>query len=246
MREDQNNFSYWYPKIKDCGAHVPESVIIPVPDEIVECFFMERKTDEDTVYQFVKEQVLPRIPKEFAPLVFVKNGTFSNKYDFRSCVTHPDALDIARSIIDINYMALLYGADGCTELVFRKHVRDDGKHYEIYGGMPLQPEFRVFYDFDRRKVLYTANYWDWDYCHDTIAHQSMTDGLVYEKAYEEIEKFYETQKDDVARIAGDVLKDVKLDGKWSVDFMYADGKYWLIDMATAEKSAYWEPGREDR
>ena len=40
-----------------------------------------------------------------------------------------------------------------------------------------------------------------------------------------------------------------LNGQWSVDILMDEsGTLWLIDMAIAQRSAYWElqPGKDDR
>lgn len=56
----------------------------------------------------------------------------------------------------------------------------------------------------------------------------------------------EKNKDIVAEKVGECLADVKLQGKWSVDIMWDEesGSYYLIDMALAEESAYWNPERK--
>ena len=42
-------------------------------------------------------------------------------------------------------------------------------------------------------------------------------------------------------LVSDKLKSIKdLEGVWSVDIMEDNGDFWLIDMALAKDSAYWE------
>ncbi len=50
---------------------------------------------------------------------------------------------------------------------------------------------------------------------------------------------FNENKDDVVAKVESAMKDVYLTGKWSVDIMLADGKMYLIDMATAETSYYY-------
>ena len=244
FKSDINNFSYWFPKIKDCGANVPESVVVPVPENVMKCFFMERENDERQVQAWVEEAVMPAV-KGMKSLLFVKNGTFSGKFRFRSCTPMRSVSHLTASIIDINYDALCVDAGGNTEMVFRERVgwRDEWDCYKIYEGMPLRPEFRVFYDFDRKKVLYAVNYWNWDYCHEAIS-RDRTDKIAYEAAYPAINTFFVEHKQEVMEMAGKHMENVEgFSGAWSIDYMYADGKYWLIDMATARTSAYWNPGK---
>ena len=138
----------------------------------------------------------------------------------------------------------MFGAGGCTELILREYI-PAGEKPCIYQGMPLRPEFRCFYDFDQKKLLYTKNYWDWDYCHDAIA-EDATDKIVYEKIYPDIEAEYTARLSEVEEMVTKYMPQVQLSGIWSVDIMYnsADDIYYLIDMAIARQSAYWDPKYE--
>lgn len=239
---DQNNFSYWFEKVKSCGIAVPNSIIIPVPEEMLDCFYMERKDDGRAIYDWVCKEVYPKRPSS---LVFVKNGAFSNKFNFSDCAPPADVFSLTSSIINIQYTSLCYETGGNTEIVLRERVglNDEVGCYRIYNGMPLRPEFRVFYDFDLHRALYVINYWDWDYCYEAIAGDK-TDGLVYEAAYPAIKAFYEEHKQEAMFLVDTHMKNVSgLSGIWSVDLMWADGKYWLIDMAIGKRSAYYDPER---
>ena len=49
-------------------------------------------------------------------------------------------------------------------------------------------------------------------------------------------------KDAVQVMVSDAMRDVQgLTGQWSVDVLLDEQcKFWLIDMAIAQRSAYWE------
>ena len=247
LKENPNNFSNWFPKIENCGIIVPQSVCVPVPEDIVMAFFMDNE-DKDimTIFEWVKKEVVPMARKvqNCSPFVFVKNGSFSDKYTFSNCQCRVNALELTVSIININYSSLMFGAGGCTELILREYI-PAGEKPCIYQGMPLRPEFRCFYDFDQKKLLYTKNYWDWDYCHDAIA-EDATDKIVYEKIYPDIEAEYTARLSEVEEMVTKYMPQVQLSGIWSVDIMYnsADDIYYLIDMAIARQSAYWDPKYE--
>ena len=241
-RRDKNNFSFWFPKVENCGIKVPRSVVLIVPEEITHCFFMERKTDADDIAAWVRESVMPAI-KDLGSLLFIKNGGFSNKFDFRTCATRNNLYELVANICMINYQSLCFDTGGETELVIRQRIgwSDGDKCYHIYNGMPLRPEFRVFYDFDRRKVLYSVNYWDYDHCNEAIS-RDMTDGLAYNAAYHDIDAFFKENQKNVETIVDQHMSTVSgLDGIWSVDIMWYDNDYWLIDMAIGSASAYYDP-----
>lgn len=237
---DKNNFSFWFEKVKNCGIAVPESIVIPVPQDVLQCFFLERENDEQMIHDWVAREVFPKV--KFS-LLFVKNGAFSNKFNFKACAPEHNCSALTASIINIQYWSLCYETGGETEIVIRERVgwQNEGKCCRIYSGMPLRPEFRIFYDFDNHKALYTANYWDWNYCHDQIA-KDKTDGYVYELVYPELYDFYENHKQEAKQLVSDHMKNVTgLSGIWSVDLMWADDQFYLIDMAIGSRSAYYDP-----
>jgi hypothetical protein len=244
LKNNPNNISFWYPKIKDCGMLVPNTYIAEVPEEVLNACFMEGNQQEcmDIVYNWVKDELMPSIPDELHGLLFIKNGAYSNKFDFDTACARFSALDIARSVIEINYASLMFETGGNTELAIRERIM----HYDsivptIYHGMPLQNEYRVFYDFDNKKPLYIVNYWDWGYCHDAIS-RNITDKLIYECYYGRIQEHFEEMKDSVMELVDRHMQHVSgLNGIWSIDIMEANGRMWLIDMALGHRSAYWDP-----
>lgn len=91
-REHENDFSFWYPKIKDCGIPTPLTFYTKLPSaeeepeyvkRLYEAFYMEHpKEDEEAVKAYLEERVIPKL-KEMGLTghVFVKNGRFSNKFN---------------------------------------------------------------------------------------------------------------------------------------------------------------------
>ena len=247
IKEDRNNFSFWFPKIAGCGIKVPKSVVMEVPMEMCQHFYMdEPDKDMDAIHDWVERNAMSKIREAFNRFpIFVKNGTFSNKFSYANCVPSNTVDGIAQAMVNINYDSLLLGAGGQAELVVRERLgmQDLQSTYRIYGGLPLRPEFRVFYDFDRHQLLYTAEYWDWGYCHKSIT-RDRTDGLVYEAAYQDLHEAYTAMLPEVEALVRENLAGVTgLSGRWSVDVMYVEQEFYLIDMALAQQSAYYDPQR---
>lgn len=258
LRMDPNIMSNWFPAIeptdgKERKLHIPKTIIVQVPDDVCQSFFMERPGDRERIIQFVSEQVMPKAKESgIYPSIFMKNGGFSNKYQFNDCTPGADEVQVALNLINMNYAALCVSADGITEVCMRELIPHNEKEVPcIYHGMPLRPEFRVFYDFDRHQPLYIANYWDWKYCHDAIC-RDYTDKIVYEAYYPTLLAQYERFKDSVVEMVADDMKDITgLPGIWSVDVLYCEPQnhdfnkkyegFWLIDMAVGHRSAYWDP-----
>ena len=243
LHDNPNNFSFWFPKIRSCGLPMPGTVIIPVPEEVIRSEFLERDGDRQRITDFIKDSVLPAIPKEWNG-IFIKNGCFSDKFDFSLCHPKKGLKSISHSFREINMDSLAFDTGGNAEFVIREYIEGtpEDNRWTIYNGMPLRPEVRVFYDFSRKRVLYSANYWDWDYCHDSICSKFTEEKNNYEAAYPHILEMYEKEKGTVESLAHEHFKDIPdIEGFWSADFMLAGGQWWLIDMAIAGMSAYWDP-----
>lgn len=262
-RSEQNQFSFWWNKVKDCGIRVPETVIIKVPQELDEkgrnlfCrhFYMERPEDYPAIKKWVDDVVIPTLNTSplKGHLLFVKNSLYSNKFDARTCMPTLNPNALIDAIIDIQYSEYaqkMWGPYGDTEFVFRDRIQHMSNMVPcIYGGLPFRTEFRVFYDFDTREVIFTANYWDYDYCYPHL--YDRTDRIVFDAMKDEMQERFEKYRGEVEALVAEHMKDVQgLSGPWSIDIMLNEGfttayaekpnEFWLIDMAVAEESAYWD------
>lgn len=242
LKESPNNLSFWFPKIKDCGIRVPETFIIPVPVNVHTAFFGEDgEKGEILIHDFVKNDVMPVVEK-LPTLPFIKNGCFSDKFDFRFCCPADKELKtIIRSVTAIQAESLCYDTGGSLEIVLRERIPAADNAPRIYRGMPLNTEFRVFYDFDSHQALYVHNYWDRDYCEDAISRHP-EDGKVFAAAWPEIDDKYRENAQRVINTVDKALAKVDgLTGIWSVDILLdCNGCLWLIDMAIGYQSAYWD------
>lgn len=115
--------------------------------------------------------------------------------------------------------------------------------------MPMNAEFRVFYDFDSQKVFGMVNYWDSMTMRNSLSGKDYTSFLKVEK---ELNDMYEFLSPILKEECNEKLKNAKLTGQWSVDFMWNGREFILIDMAHAQSSHYWNrfqhliPGGIDR
>lgn len=193
LRNYPINFSYWFPKVvlqRNEVVRMPKSIIVDVPEEVYRAFFHEREYDDNIIRVWVADNIVPVIRKVFPDKdVFIKNGCFSNKFEFdKSC--HISKTDSSRIISDkisnLQYLSLIHDSYGYLELVIREWIEPTDGTKTIYEGMPLRPEIRLFYDFEAKKMLYSVNYWDWDYCHEAISRHP-EDYEVYESEYPVLE-----------------------------------------------------------
>ena len=261
LRENPNNFSYWFPHIKNLtekGISIPYSIIIPIPEEVYKAFFREEEGDAEKIDRWVTDIVSPTIavnPLLNGRKLFIKNGTFSNKFDFSKACLIEDARDeetLIRHISNIMYDSYMHETDGYLELVVREFIEPEENTPTIYNGMPLRCEARVFYNFDTHQLLYAVNYWDWNYCHDGICFalggERKPDADTYEKAWPLLEfktRYLLRQHQELIEKALASVDTLHVPegypNIWSVDFMLEEEKVWLIDMAVGWRSAYWNP-----
>jgi len=248
VNESLNDFSYWYPKVQNCGIRMPATYYKKIPaakenERLFQAFYHDKpEEDDEIIKEWVKTSILPDL--EYYHLngrIFVKNGRFSNKFDANnSCIlwgTHR----LADAIANINYQALCCGADGIDEIVVRQYISHEIQNTPcIYNGLPLRSEFRVFYDFDKKKAIFTANYWDYDYVRPHL--YEATDKIVFDHERKWLEDNFKENWIGVEKMVEAAMKNVTgLEGQWSIDILMDEKcQFWLIDMAVAQRSAYWE------
>lgn len=245
-----NNFSYWYPRItnKNSGFKTPKSTIFQFTkrERDLTNEYYENMTDDGFALQvgILQTKINLEPDLDLNGKFFIKNGTFSDKFSFENCVLeNPDTETIMKQFLDINYSAELHGAGGTTELILREFI-DTGVEDTIYGGMRLNTEFRVFFDFDTFDIVKTVNYWDVDFMLENGAFADLADVQTLLDNKERINSEFEKNKPLVeAHVMSSVYEKTSLDGIWSMDFMLVGEEFYLIDMALAEQSAYYNGGK---
>lgn len=243
-----NNFSYWYPKVKDCGIKMSKAWIFKFNfEEWKTIEAMEEKESREKALEILKEKIEGNKEIKRGRLYNIKNGAFSNKFNANDCFSN--YYDIPRKFLNIQYAGMCYDADGTSEMIIREVIDYDPSVVPtIYNGLPLRPEYRVFVDFDNDNTLYIVNYWDYNYCY---SHLNKTDKIIFDYMRSYLESEFENNKDKVLNLIEKCLipynkkNKNKLSGIWSVDIMKADEDYYLIDMAIGCQSAYYDYNKID-
>lgn len=251
--KDENNLSYWYPKVKDAGFKVPKTVVIPIDYEEFRWMSEDggyRQEDMDNITAKVK-WYLESEDFDTNRGMFLKSGTYSGKFSFDLCKLD-NIDDVGLKFTHLNYDSMIIGAGESTEIVIREYIKAKEERPTIYNGMPLNTEFRVFYDFDKKEVLGVFNYWDTEVMLNSLnpVGKSVRDeehAKIIIKEYESfksckdvLESEFTALKENLAIAVSKNMVDVCLEGIWSIDFMYVDGEMYLIDMALGHKSYYWD------
>ena len=232
------NISNWLPKIvktvnSESPFKIPKTKIIKLDIDWWSWLRSDRYAEED-IRKF-NEYLIAELKNEKIPFpLFMKSGIFGHKFDFERTLVKNDQ-EVGLKFLDLYYESMMLGADNTNEAAFREFVFNKDNRNTIYNGLPLNTEFRVFYDYDEEKVIGIANYWQPKIMEKALKGKELKTYLA-EKA--NIVNEYDLRKEFVASEIGKQMRScVGLSGKWSIDIMKVDEEYWLIDMARMEKSA---------
>lgn len=235
---DYNQLPYWYDRIRNYFV-TPDTYYFILDYEWFSWLYTDKYTDEK-IKEFT-EYIKSNIPERFKNNlpVFIKTGVFSNKFVFSTCKI--DDIDtIGKNFLDIYYGSMVVGCDASPYFVIREFINTDYERKTIYCGMKLNTEFRVFYDFNSKKVLHVHNYWEFDTMITSLYDKNDFNNFLEET--DNINRDFDNLKEGLANYVDNTLKDknVGLSGQWSLDFMYDGEKFILIDMALAKNSYYRE------
>lgn len=232
---------------------IPKTIIIKVPLPLLQLTRVEFMEINNVTKKIADKYCQKAFELDKNKQYFIKTGVFSSKYDFRNAkVTDPnEVMEIGQYLLFINHQAQMtgsllnnvafYGANTTNEWVVREFIQDVENSVEIYHGLPLHVEYRVFVDFDTKEVLAVAPYWeentmkshfkgrdDIDARHDLVTYSLWIDLNRHR---------FDKNKDKIAEKIENMLGDISLTGQWSIDIMQNGNNFYIIDMATADRSA---------
>lgn len=229
MGVNPNSALIWLPAIQSAGLPVPETIIVPYAHHECLGIFDGEHSDE---FSRLSNEVM-KVANKIGFPVFIRTDLTSAKHSGPQAYRiDADGQNepIAETLEDTE-LKMWMERNGPKAFLVRKFLTLDAA-FTAFGGLPIAREFRFFADSER--VLCWHPYWpveaidghgpsreDWRQC--LVAHHvEPQDRSLWAMAIE------------AARACGG--------GEWSVDFCRdTDGKWWLLDMATAMDSYHW-PG----
>lgn len=240
--KDVNNLSNWFLKVKDVGFKVPDTVVVPLSFDRFRWLSSDNYT-EDEIELFTKElkEYLKGVGFDVNRCLFIKTGVYSNKFNFKNCKLE-DINKIGNNFVNIFCDGVNKGFIS-SELVVRGYISAKNERPKIWNGMPLNTEFRVYYDFNQKEVLGVFNCWDREtmgsflnpvcrYLPDEIIESNKIDYDSFKSVVDGIEIEFDMLKNDlIDSINANMSKVEGLEGVWSIDFMFVDGDMYLIDMS---------------
>ncbi len=272
-----NSMGNWLPQLVEaCSGQtffkIPATTIAKVPMTLLQLTRQEYSAMTQTTLDIVDEWARKAFGLDTGKEYFIKTGTYSSKFDFRNAWVRgaKEVRELGEYLLFIHYQALqmasplctpcIYGVSTTNEWVVREFIPDKENNPSIYKGLPLHTEYRVFVDCDTDQVIGITPYWEPDTMKKRFGQEAdagsphqMHDYVIY-KAHEDVLMArYHENKDAVLAEIQALLPDLNLKGQWSVDVMQNGEDFWIIDMAIAENSAFYDcvpealrnPGKED-
>lgn len=239
VNSPENELSFWYPKTSNIGFKTPETLITAFTEE--ELGIIKRAEFDNFNYEDLKRRLNEKATRQNFNLnqeLFMRFGCASNKAFFASC--HLPSMDFLPDRL-LAYFDGLYEKlewRESAELVLREFIKTNYYRRQIYHGMPLNTEFRIFFDFDTNEFLGIYNYWDKETMIDNI--HTRDERMTFADTIPLIERDFNLLSPYLEDEVKKKLPNANLAGKWAVDFMYDGTNFVLIDMARAECSYYYE------
>ncbi len=238
---------------------IPKTTIIKVPLTMLQLTRLGYETINRTTFKIVDNYCKRVFNLKSDGDYFIKTGTYSSKFDFRNShvTTEKEVNELGEYLLYIQNQACMmagpltnpcrYGASTTNEWVVREFIKDKENNGQIYHGLPLHTEYRVFIDFDTDEVIGISPYWepelmkkrfsenedsnDPDMIHDYISFKRMENTMMTR---------YNENKDIIISKLNEVIPNINLTGQWSLDIMQNENDFWIIDMALAYNSALRE------
>lgn len=258
-----NSMGYWLPKLVEAIKlqdffKIPKTKIMKVPMTVLQLTRLDyaslTRTTLDIIDKFCYEAFELDKNKDY----FIKTGTYSSKFDFRNThvVGAKEVMELGEYLLFIHHQAnmmasplnnkVIYGVSTTNEWVVREFIRDKEDCSCIYHGLPLHTEYRVFVDFDSDTVIGASPYWEpetmkkrFNNSDDSNNPDNIHDGIIYMSQEEKLMKKYNSNINSVVEKVKAFIPDVDLSGQYSIDIMQNGDDFWIIDMALAENSAFY-------
>lgn len=262
--QNRNSIGHWFPELvrayRDSGFfRIPATTIAKVPLTLLQLTRLDYHSLTPSTIQIVDNWAHAVFRLNDEQDYFVKTGTYSSKFDFRNCLVHgeKEVRELGEYLLYIHHQALqmagplsfpcIYGVSTTNEWVVREFIPDKEGNPCIYHGLPLHTEYRVFVDCDSDAVIGVSPYWEpktmlnrFGSCSDANSPHQMHDYVIFKSHEATLMRRYHENVDSVVEHIREFLPALDLQGQWSIDVMQNGDDFWIIDMAVAENSAFYD------
>lgn len=270
LDQNRNSMSHWLPQLVEASVgqeyfRIPKTTIAKLPLTLLQLTRLEYNDINQTTRKILNTWAKQVFNLSNSGDYFIKTGTYSFKFDFRNVrVREAKEIDelgeyllyihsFANQMAGPLYNPCTYGMSTTTEWVVRDFIESKEESPTIYNGLPLHVEYRVFIDCDTHEILSIHPYWDPEgmkkhfsrYAKDGNIN-NIHDYVVFKSYEDKMIQKYEANKGDILKHLKPIVEKLSLKGQWSLDIMDDGEQLWLIDMAVAEQSTFYESVPEDK
>lgn len=234
---DRTCLSWWFPKLITQGLPVPETRIVALNygREIGNEVFDNRQSNGVT--EAVSELLIAMASDaRIGWPCFLRTGHFSGKHDWKNTCFVQSPGTMLRQMSNLAMLQEMVGCHPQNHLsvwVVRKMLPTKPVvTCTRYGDFPLTREIRVFVEDGR--VAYTAPYWP---------EGAISEGVPEHDHWNlhDVQGFTDEELADVTDLASKA--GMAVGGRWSVDILDTEDGWYVTDLAEAEKSYGFDPGR---
>jgi len=261
---NKNSMGHWLPQlVAACTGQeffrIPATKIAKVPLTLLQMTRIDFQMLTPTTLAIIDEWAMKVFELDENKDYFIKTGTYSSKFDFRNAhVTGAkEVRELGEYLTFIQYQAQnmagplsspsIYGVSTTNEWVVREFIEDKENNPCIYKGLPLHTEYRVFVDCDSDEIIGFNPYWDQEVMLKRFGHgqdanspHQLHDYIIYKAHEENLMNRYNDNIHTVINHVKEILPRLDLSGQWSIDIMQNGDDFWIIDMAVAETSAFYD------
>ena len=241
-----NSIYNWFIELKDgldrtnTFFKTPKTSILRLPIELAQFIRIEYQDTSLSDRKLFNEYIFKAFKLEDDKTYFIKTGTFSSKFQFANAKCS-EPREMGEYFQVINNFAMSVGAGQTIDICVREYIDDVEENPTIYNGMPLRTEFRTFVDFDTNTVYGTVPYWD-----PIVMKRALKLGLSdsmerdYAVYMNHEDKLMSEFNDNVSKVnhgIKDIIGNINLKGRYSIDVMKNGEDFYIIDMALMDESA---------
>ena len=260
---NKNSMGHWFPQlVAACSEQnffrIPATKIAKVPPTLLQMTRIDFQTLTPMTLAIIDEWAMRVFGLNENKDYFIKTGTYSSKFDFRNAHVKgaKEVRELGEYLTFIQYQAQnmaaplsvpsIYGVSTTNEWVVREFIEDKENNPCIYKGLPLHTEYRIFVDSDTNEVIGANPYWDAEVMlkrfgqeNDAGSPHQFHDYIIFKAHENTLMERYNNNIQTVIEHIKELLPKLELSGQWSIDIMQNGNDFWIIDMATAENSAYY-------
>lgn len=258
----------WFPALaravdaSDSTMRLPATSIVRLPIEIAQYLRLDYTETNQVSRDTVNALIADHLHLQHDTTYFLKTGTFSSKFEFANAkCSEPEQAGEYFHVVTNAAMSL--GAGDTVDLCAREYIEPAAGTPQIYHGMPLRTELRVFVDLgsavgvgehvqiNEPALLGVTPYWHPSVMRRALALAEVQPGMqhiagdydTYTQHLHTLTDGFAARRDEVAAGITALIEPLRtqgLSGAWSVDVMVEGDDLWIIDAAPMRCSALTE------